>query len=225
MANILLRSPYYINLTRAGSVSATLNLSIEGALEYTMTKETSATGGVLFEISELAKDYLEPEFSGAYESQSLDISTQVIFLDENGIIVGTPVEDNHTGFYGYSEFTEGANATIPINSVLQSNTTVYVPENTGGYIPYESASGITADITTLFADSTLIRADNDAGDLAIGYLYFNTTQTSITVEGQEITINRVCEPKYDPIKITFVNKFGALQDLWFFKKRVEIIER
>lgn len=223
MANILLRSPYYINLTRAGSVSATLNLSIEGALEYTMTKETSATGGVLFEISELAKDYLEPEFSGAYESQSLDISTQVIFLDENGIIVGTPVEDNHTGFYGYSEFTEGANATIPINSVLQSNTTVYVPENTGGYIPYESASGITADITTLFADSTLIRADNDAGDLAIGYLYFNTTQTSITVEGQEITINRVCEPKYDPIKITFVNKFGALQDLWFFKKRVETL--
>ena len=146
MANILLRSPYYINLTRAGSVSATLNLSIEGALEYTMTKETSATGGVLFEISELAKDYLEPEFSGAYESQSLDISTQVIFLDENGIIVGTPVEDNHTGFYGYSEFTEGANATIPINSVLQSNTTVYVPENTGGYIPYESASGITAEL-------------------------------------------------------------------------------
>ena len=223
MANILLRSPYYINLTRAGSATATLNLSIEGILEYTMTKQTSSSGDVLFEISELAKDYLEPQFSGAYESQTLDISVQIIFLDENGIIVGTPLEQNHTGFYGYSEFTEGANATVPVNEILQSNTTIYVPENIGGYIPYESASGITADITTLFADTTLIRADNDAGDLAIGYLYFNTTQTSITVEGQEITINRVCEPKYDPIKITFVNKFGALQDLWFFKKRVETL--
>ena len=223
MANILLRSPYYINLTRAGSVTATLNLSIEETLEYTITKNTSATGDVLFEISELAKDYLEPDFSGSYESQTLDISAQIIFLDENGIIVGTPVVQNHVGFYGYSEFIEGANATIPSNEILQSNTIVYAPENTSGYIPYESAAGITADTTFVFADTTLVTADSDAGDLAIGYEYFDTTQTSITVEGQEITINRVCEPKYEPIKITFVNKFGALQDLWFFKKRVETL--
>jgi len=225
MANILLRSPYYINLTEAGSATAQLNLYIEGTLEYTMTKETSATGDVLFEISELAKDYLEPQFSGAYESQTIGISAEVTFFNSEGSVIGdpTPVIENHIGFYGYSEFTEGANATLPANEILQSNTTIYVPENTGGYIPYESAAGITADTTTLFADTTLIRADNDAGDIAIGYLYFNTTQTSTTVEGQEITINRVCEPKYDPIKITFVNKFGALQDLWFFKKRVETL--
>jgi hypothetical protein len=28
----------------------------------------------------------------------------------------------------------------------------------------------------------------------------------------------LCENKYEPNKITFVNKFGALQDMWFFKK-------
>ena len=33
-----------------------------------------------------------------------------------------------------------------------------------------------------------------------------------------ITLN---ECKYEPIKLTFVNRFGALQDLWFFKKSIE----
>lgn len=35
---------------------------------------------------------------------------------------------------------------------------------------------------------------------------------------QLITINSVSEVKHTPNKLTFVNKFGALQDLWFFKK-------
>lgn len=38
-----------------------------------------------------------------------------------------------------------------------------------------------------------------------------------------VTVTSVCEPRYSPIKITFVNKFGNLQDIWFFKKSVERI--
>lgn len=33
-----------------------------------------------------------------------------------------------------------------------------------------------------------------------------------------ITVTNVEECKYEPYKITFVNKFGALQDLWFYKR-------
>jgi hypothetical protein len=33
-----------------------------------------------------------------------------------------------------------------------------------------------------------------------------------------IKIEEIKECKYDPYKITFVNKYGALQDIWFFKK-------
>ena len=28
------------------------------------------------------------------------------------------------------------------------------------------------------------------------------------------------ECKYEPIRVTFVNKFGALQDIWFFKRNL-----
>ena len=36
-----------------------------------------------------------------------------------------------------------------------------------------------------------------------------------------IVVNNVCEPKFTPYKITYVNKFGAYQDLWVFKKTTE----
>jgi hypothetical protein len=31
----------------------------------------------------------------------------------------------------------------------------------------------------------------------------------------------VCDPKYKPVKVGFINKFGVIQDLVFFKKRVD----
>ena len=31
-------------------------------------------------------------------------------------------------------------------------------------------------------------------------------------------VENIEECKYNPYKVTFVNKFGALQDLWFFKR-------
>ena len=33
-----------------------------------------------------------------------------------------------------------------------------------------------------------------------------------------ITLEEICEPRYTPLNIIFYNKFGALQNVWFFKK-------
>jgi hypothetical protein len=38
---------------------------------------------------------------------------------------------------------------------------------------------------------------------------------------ETIKVNVIEECKYEPKKVTFVNKFGALQDMYFFKKAVE----
>ena len=38
---------------------------------------------------------------------------------------------------------------------------------------------------------------------------------------QTIKVNFLEECKYEPKKVTFINKFGALQDMYFFKKAVE----
>ncbi len=33
-----------------------------------------------------------------------------------------------------------------------------------------------------------------------------------------IKLEKVCEPKFVPLSIIFYNKYGALQNMWFFKK-------
>jgi len=44
-----------------------------------------------------------------------------------------------------------------------------------------------------------------------------TDDNDITI----IDIKEQCESKYTPNKVTFINKFGALQDMYFFKKATE----
>ena len=198
MANILLRSPYFEYNTQAGSSYAILELSIDGTLRYTLSKDVDADEGALFEISELARDYLDITFSGTYTSQVLDITGTITFYDSSDVQVGSAVSISHKGFDGYGEFMDGASPTITSGSLLQSNTIIYMPENTAGRIAEESAG-------------------------AINYDTFGSSATSASTGGETVTIVRVCEPKYTPIKMTFVNKFGALQDMWFFKKSVESV--
>ncbi len=47
---------------------------------------------------------------------------------------------------------------------------------------------------------------------------FDTIYVDTTNGVTKLTVDNISECKYDPYKITFVNKFGALQDIWFFKR-------
>lgn len=197
MANILIRSPYYQYATETGALSAKLELSINGNLEYTIIKDTVGTS-VLFEVSELVTDYLDISYDGTYTSQTVVVSGVITFYsakNAGGSIVGTPSQFNHIGLEGYSTFKEGKNYTIADETLLQSNTIMYVPEGVAGVIPYI-----------------------DEGEII--YQSFSTSATSATVVTIPITIKRTCDPKYTPVKVTFINKFGALQDMYFDKKSV-----
>ena len=198
MENIRLRSPYYIYKTSAGSYTATLTLTIDGEVQYTISKLSDSQGNALFEISELARDFIDVTFYGSYLSVTLEIIAEVKFYDENNVLLETFTEPL-TGFDAYGEFKDGSNPEIFSDSLLQSNTEIYLPENTSSRVPTESSNDILYNTIT------------------------PTAEGNVTVGSHTIKVNRICEPKYDPIKITFVNKFGALQDIWFFKKTVESI--
>jgi len=196
MENILIRSPYYINDSYAGAVTANLSLSLDGVERYSLTKNTDTQGGVTFEISELSRDYLEVEFYGSYLSITMDISAVLTFFDsENAILESNTYP--FTGFDGYGEFKDGSNPTIFSGALLQSNTQIYLPDNTTSRVATELSNDILYNTIT------------------------PTAEGNVTVGTHTIKVNRICEPKYDPIKMTFVNKFGVLQDLWFFKKTVK----
>lgn len=44
------------------------------------------------------------------------------------------------------------------------------------------------------------------------------TITNADLSTTTLTLHKVCEPKYTPLNVIFYNKYGAMQNLWFFKR-------
>ena len=220
MAAIALRSPQYRSAVSdtGNPASAKLELTIDGTLRYTLVKATSLNDKMTWEIAELCRDYLNIIFTGtAYTAETVTIVAQLTShasIDGSGTALTTdrfPSSGNDIGYDGYGTFMQGANPQIPFSNrprwliSTDPNTPdiyyIYVPNNTAGVLPYIAV------------------------DASMGYVGYGATQTSISASsnyGQYlVNILRIDCTKYgNGHKITFVNKFGALQDLWFFLKIV-----
>ena len=213
MGAIALRSPQYKTITAGTNAAyATCSITIDGAAspQYVLRKNTSTNATVLFEISELCLDYLNITFNGTYTAQTLSISTVVnAYTSSDSLINGSTFTD--VGYDAYGTFMEGANPEVPFSNrprwLLNTDPEsldvyyIYVPNNTAGVLPYIAVNA------------------------SMGYVGYGASQTSISASsnyGQYlVNIVRVDCTKYgDGHKITFVNKFGALQDIWFFLKSV-----
>jgi hypothetical protein len=198
MANILLKSPYFVTITTASHLSAKLELTIDGTLRYTILKNATSNR-TLFEIATLAKDYYTENYGGASGStfDTVAISgsiTKYTGLNGTGSTIGSATTFSHTGFYGYSFFANGKSANeIDPDDYELTNTgdtrIIYLPENTASFA-WDMNSG-TKDKTTI-----------------------STSATSVTsASGQYTwTIQRICNPKYGFVQMRFINRNGAPQD-------------
>ena len=209
MAAIALRSPQYKSITAgANSVYSLCTITIGGVLRYTLRKESAPSTTVVFEIAELCRDYLDITYDGTYTAQTLTIQTQVrAYNSTDGLVNGSTFND--IGYDAYGTFMEGANPAVPFGSVPDTLFTrkpypssqgdIYVPVGESGYVP-----GIKIDGT-------------------MEYYSYSSTDEAIqgTTMGVQVNIHRIDCTKYgNGHKVTFVNKFGALQDIWFFLKSV-----
>ena len=269
---INVRSPFYIKANNSSLASATMQLYIytgvlttdkPASAQYTITKnEIDSNNYVVFEISELVRDYLDIEFDGEYDSQTVWVESDITMYDAadgGGSTVGSPINNDYIAFDGYGYFHEGTNPQLSRGLLLSNNTifrlnydnvripvftedtnsvtflykgeekrtqTVSSSTNTNGQIDYITVSGLDDN------DTYRERVVNDGGTLEdsdcldlflrrynIGEVDEVIINTDVGVE--VVKINTIYECKYEPYKVTFVNKYGALQDLWFFKKSVE----
>jgi len=267
---INVRSPYYVKASNASLASATLSLYIytgtfttdKGAAKYTITKnEISTNNYVVFEIAELVRDYLDIEFDGEYDSQTVWVEADVEMFDAingGGSSLGTTSTD-YIAFDGYGYFEDAINPELS-RTYLQSNNTIFrlddqnvrVPvftedtdsvtyrykgetkrtdlisssTNTNGQIEYITVSGsdntdtyqqrVLADGGTLELTECL-DAFLDSIDIGlVDELYINSDSGTQIIK----IVTELCS-KYEPYKVTFVNKFGALQDMYFSLKSTE----
>jgi len=208
-----LRSPFFIDETStATSGSADLTITINSATQYVISKDT-ASDRVIFEVSELIRDFLDITWDGVFPYSSTTTDSLVkyaqikieFFAGNKATRALTPQSATQTithdlyGFDAYSEFKEGSNKQLSSGQLLQSNTTMYLPETGDAYVPSESSNGITY---TTIPDTVL-------------------DGQSQLIAGITVNVKRICEPIYNIIKVIFVNKFGALQEYYFNKKNIQ----
>jgi len=217
MANIALRNPQFKFIVASASAkSVECSVTIDGTLRYTLIKNLpiilTGTQTINFDIAELARDYIEITYQSNYVPQTVSISTLIksYTLINGG---GTPIDSasyTDKGFEAYGTFEEGVNPEVPFRSVpsylmsksSSSEFTILAPSGLSGKLP---------SITSL------------NGLIATNY---STSDTSITVEGNVCNIKRIDCTKYgDGNKITFINKYGAQQDLFFFLKKTRSLAR
>lgn len=214
---INIRSPYYVTLNES---PATLELRVWTGLEsavptnptYTLTKD--AIGGyATFEVAELIRDYLDVTFDGTYTSKALWVRTEAT----------TPV----LAFDGYTEFKDGVNAQGNLKQLI-SNTTIWVPEGVDVRVPvfaqgtaynvvFKEANGATIN-TVAITDQT---NTNAVINYAVSTIEVGEDVATVEVGATTLTVRQMECSKYAAYKIVFVNKHGALQDLYFFQKSIK----
>jgi len=211
MANILLRSPRLESVTVPSAMnSVELRLTINGTLRYNIIKNGTVGTVLTFEIAELVRDYLNVTFNGTYTAQTADISFDYKYwsLPNGGGGGYDSTETTHKGFDGYGTFMEGINPTVSSyewlieKDVIKDGYYFYAPLGVSGVVPVSTNS-------------------------VLSYTGFDTSnpQTiSLATPTGNVLVNIIrvnCSRYGEGNKITFVNKYGALQDLWFFLKSVK----
>ena len=284
MAQIInTRSPFYIKVSDSSLATATLKLYIyegvkdttpDGAdLKYTVTKSEIEGGNyVVFEISELIRDYVDVKYDGEYDSYCVWANAVITAKNASGGTISSPTvtPSDYTNQFvavdGYGYFEEGVNPE-PSRSLLQSNKIMYRPEDGNINIPI-FAEGTNS--VAYYNNGVIVRSqtisDNDNTNQKIQYISVSGNSDNATYEERVLEDGGTLESSkcleqflsyldiskvdeivvgydtdagsaahiikvrnldcsiYDPIRVTFVNKYGALQDLWFDKKSVNSIE-
>jgi hypothetical protein len=195
-------------------------------LKYTLQKSIVGDNTkILFEISELVRDYLSQTFNNDYVSQAVWVTSVTTLFDDNDTVFtyGSPTIETFLALDGYGYFEDEINPELTRNALLTTNT-IYLPESTAGKLAI-FAEGV-GKVTIDSVDTEI--TDNGNTNQKIQYVTIPADSSTIQVYDTDdttllrtISVNNICEPKFTPYKITFVNKYGAYQDLWCFKKSIE----
>ena len=195
-------------------------------LKYTIQKERiNADDKINFEVSELIRDYINVDFNNDYLSKCVWVTAITNLFDENNqpYTYSNPQNDTYLALDGYGYFEDEVNPELSRNALITSNN-IYLPEGTAGKLPIfaEGVGKVTID-----GSDTEITDDGNTNQ-KIQYITIPADSSTIQVYDTDdstllktISVTNICEPKFTPYKITFVNKYGAFQDLYMFKKSME----
>ena len=234
-------SYFQINITVFGGLSSSTEVCDDLYATYALQKKPlGSENSVTVDISEIVNDHLEQIFTGTYSASSAKSSIWVTVAtsarqSDGQIVADTSVTSNtYLAQEGYNTFKEGVNYTTePIAMITGTHfeyhkgSTLTIPVNVErvSQVEWIGSNGVSVR-TDAFTDNGNQNqkiqfaqlTSTDVKDIARVKITYDTS-SFIT-----IYTTRIEECKYPVNKITFVNRWGAIQDLFFFKKSVDSLE-
>lgn len=244
-ARCFLRSPYHVYLERAALSVIQIELYIYTG---TLTTDKPATPTVTLwsnaflnsdgnyeaeiDISPFCRDYVEVAYSGSNTSAAVWIEYDLYYADDGDTSFTLSTSVDLTGLDGYGYFEEGNNPTGSSN-ILQSSDYVIVPRGQAIDVPilqdnldkYMLARGGALE----YSSGPLTPTENTANVVYYADTGFGPTADRMIVNltsGSQIVLNirYVDECFNDPIRLNFVNRYGAIQTLWCFGRMKDSIQ-
>lgn len=202
---------------------------------YTLLSDAVGEGStkyVSFEISNLLDGYIHQCFNGNHNTSR---EGAVVFLDyqvhstySSSPVISTMVQT--VAYDGYTYFEEGLNAQDNATGMFTSNT-ILRKEGEPVNIPINTRRG---DSVTFLMDGSVVATSNinssNEADEQISYASTGfggaTDFNRIDIENNDGDVRRVnvvsvCANKYPSYRVTFLNKYGALEDLLFYGNSTE----
>ena len=159
--------------------------------------------------------YYESGANPQNDSGLLQTNTKVVKLDDAPATI--PVDTSKTTQVTYELNGEQIYTKAVTSSTESDEQIEYVTNGINGADEYEDR--VIQDGGTFENSICLQEFIGDFTLFDFDTIYVDTTDGVI-----KLTVDNIEECKYQPYKATFVNKFGALQDLWFFKRSNETLK-
>lgn len=148
-------------------------------------------------------------------SRDILISNRTIFVPR-GEALNVPFFTDEGGVHQV-DFLDGTTTTT--TTVVGGNVSDITADK--GDVRADNGTGASQVFTT---DMTLLRSEGSKDSNKITSTTSVTTSVKYTNKlgaNRSIPVVEIEECKFNPYKVTFLNGFGALQDLYFFKKRTD----
>jgi len=215
------------------------------AYDDTTTDETLIGSAISFNGYGYFEDGVNPQLSSdvlisntnIFHNCPKSVSTETVTADstlykaDNAILKADNLSSSAASsaeFGLYIPLLTGAEGATEVTYLNSSGSTISTETVGSGSITHLTVdnSTYTADGSVLTADMTYIMEASSEITTDVEVPFGTRTIRILLADGSYKTLYVKCIDcsKYEPYKVSFVNKFGVVQDIWFDKKRTDNLD-